>query len=276
MPISVRCRLPGSVFAPRLITMVLCAVFFFPLSSRAAESEAYVDLTHEYSEKTVYWPTAKRFRLQKVHEGKNDRGLYYAANNYSGAEHGGTHFDAPIHFAENGQTAEQVPLEKLIGAAVVVDVSEKVKGNRDYQVAVKDLTDWETLHGPIPPDSIVLLRTGFDAYWDNPKKYLGTAKRGNHAIALLHFPGLSPEAAGWLLDGGKVKAVGIDTASIDYGQADVFKTHRLLTAHNIPIFENLTDLGKLPPKGARLFALPMKIKGGSGAPLRAVAVLPKA
>ncbi|MDD5216724.1 MAG: cyclase family protein [Candidatus Omnitrophica bacterium] len=275
MSIFLRRSLSGRTYVPRLILMTLFALLSLPISGRAAESEVYVDLTHEYSEKTIYWPTAKRFHVQKVHEGKNDRGLYYSANNYSGAEHGGTHFDAPIHFAENKQTAEQVPLEKMIGAAVVVDVSAKVKGHRDYQVAVKDLTDWETLHGPIPPDSIVLLRTGFDAYWDNPKKYLGTAKRGNHAIALLHFPGLSPEAAGWLLDERKIKAVGIDAASIDYGQADVFKTHRLLTEHNIPIFENLTNLEKLPPKGAQLFALPMKIKGGSGAPLRAVAVLPK-
>lgn len=236
-------------------------------------SDRYIDLTHEFSSETLYWPTSKKFELEKVFEGKTERGLYYAANNFCAAEHGGIHLDAPIHFAEDAQTAEQVPLENLIGEAIVVDVTEKTEKDRDYEVAVRDFVEWESEHGEIPSGAIVLLRTGYSVYWPDAVRYLGTARRGKKAIRQLHFPGLHPEAAQWLVDRRKIKAVGIDTASIDRGQAKIFMSHRILLGRNIPVFENLVSLEKLPAKGARLIALPMKIKGGSGAPLRAVAVL---
>jgi kynurenine formamidase len=95
-------------------------------------------------------------------------------------------------------------------------------------------------------------------------------------VAKLHFPGLHPDAAKWIVANRAVKAVGIDTASIDYGQSTLYETHRALYASDIPAFENLASLDRLPPTGALLIALPMKIGGGSGAPLRAVAVVPKA
>jgi kynurenine formamidase len=93
-------------------------------------------------------------------------------------------------------------------------------------------------------------------------------------VAKLHFPGLHPDAARWLIANRSVNAVGIDTASIDYGQSTQFESHRALFAAEIPAFENLTALERLPPAGARVIALPMKIAGGSGGPLRAVAILP--
>jgi len=124
--------------------------------------------------------------------------------------------------------------------------------------------------------SIVLIRTGFASRWPDAVKYLGTAERGEAAVAKLHFPGLHPDAAQWLVSNRPIKAVGIDTASIDFGQSKGFETHRTLTARDIPAFENLASLDRLPPTGAIVIALPMKIGGGSGAPLRAVAVLPAA
>ena len=105
-------------------------------------------------------------------------------------------------------------------------------------------------------------------------KYLGTAERGPAAVPKLHFPGLHPDAARWLVANRRLKAIGIDTASIDYGQSTAFEAHRVLYAANIPAFENLTNLDRLPARGASIIALPMKIAGGSGAPLRAIAILP--
>ena len=93
-------------------------------------------------------------------------------------------------------------------------------------------------------------------------------------MAQLHFPGLHPDAVRWLLTNRRVAAVGIDTASIDYGQSTTFESHRTLAAGNVPVFENLASLERLPARGATIIALPMKIGGGSGAPLRAVALLP--
>jgi len=233
-----------------------------------------VDLSHDYSEQTVFWPTAEGFKLDKVADGMTEGGYYYAANNFSSAEHGGTHIDAPVHFAKGHRTVDQIPLDQLIGDAIVVDVSAKCASQPDYRVATEDFTAWEREHGQIPDGSIVLLRTGYSQYWPDASRYLGTAERGAGAVARLHFPGLHQDAARWLADSRRIKAVGLDTASIDYGQSTLFESHRILYERDIPAFENLTALDRLPATGATVVALPMKIRGGSGAPLRAIAVIP--
>lgn len=234
----------------------------------------WVDLTHAFSSQTLYWPNAERFKLETVFNGTTAKGYHYSANRYAAAEHGGTHMDAPVHFSAPGRTIERVPLTQGIGPAVVVDVTAKSLANRDYRIGPEDFIAWEKQHGRIPDQAIVLLRTGYDRYWPDAVKYLGTAERGDAAIPQLHFPGLAPAGARWLTEQRQVKAVGLDTASIDYGQSTRFESHQMLSGHNIPIFENLAGLGELPPTGVTLIALPMKIEGGSGAPLRAAAWLP--
>ncbi|WP_282122756.1 cyclase family protein [Algibacter mikhailovii] len=233
-----------------------------------------VDLTHEFSDETVYWVTAKEFEMEVVADGETDMGFYYAANNFTTAEHGGTHIDAPIHFAKGKQYVNEIPLENLMGSAVKIDVSEKALINPDYLVSIEDFTYWEKTNGmQIPDGSIVLLETGFSKYYPDKKTYLGTDQRGPEAVKLLHFPGLSPEAAQWLVDQRDIKSIGLDTPSIDYGQSQYFKSHVILLSKNIPAFENLTNLSELPSKGFDVVALPMKIKEGSGAPLRIIALV---
>jgi kynurenine formamidase len=233
-----------------------------------------VDLSHTYDETTVFWPTAEDFRLEKVADGVTPQGYYYAANNFFTSEHGGTHLDAPIHFAEGAMSVDQIPLDRFFGPAVVVDVTTASANDADYQVTVADFERAEREHGPIGPESIVLIRTGFAKRWPDAASYLGTAARGEAAVRDLHFPGLHPDAARWLVANRPVKAIGIDTASIDYGHSTLYESHRVLYAAGIPAFENLGVLDRLPPRGANIVALPMKIGGGSGAPLRAVAILP--
>jgi kynurenine formamidase len=240
----------------------------------ATSTARYVDLTHDLGAESLFWPTAEGFRLETVADGVTEGGFYYASNKYSGNEHGGTHLDAPIHFAEGRWTTNQIPLDRLIGGAVVVDVSAQSASNADYQVTIADLRAWERANGDLEADTIVLIRTDFSKRWPDAQRYLGTAERGAAAVAKLHFPGLHQEAATWLVDQRKVKAVGIDTASIDYGQSKEFESHRVLCGRNIPVFENLNALDQLPPRGAVVYALPMKIKGGSGGPLRAIAGIP--
>lgn len=233
-----------------------------------------VDLSHTYDRSTVFWPTADTFRLETVADGMTPGGYYYAANNFFSSEHGGTHLDAPVHFAQGAQSVEQIPLDRLVGAAYVVDVTDRANANADHQVSVEDLQRAEVAQGPIPRDAIVLLRTGFSARWPDAARYLGTALRGEAGAKALHFPGLHPDAAAWLVANRPIKAIGIDTASIDYGQSTAFESHRTLYAKNVPAFENLTGLEALPLTGAWIVALPMKIGGGSGAPLRAMAIVP--
>ena len=235
----------------------------------------WIDLTHDFSAETIYWPTASGFVLEKEFRGQTESGYFYAANHYGASEHGGTHIDAPIHFAEGHKSVDQLAPDQLIGPALVVDVSTQAQRDADYQVRVADVQAWESKHKKLPNGGILLLRTGFARYWPDAKKYLGTAEKGKDAVAKLHFPGLHPDTARWLVKEHHLKAVGLDTASIDYGQSTLFESHRILFAHDIPAFENVAALDQLPPKGAQIVALPMKIKDGSGGPLRIVAWVPR-
>jgi kynurenine formamidase len=235
----------------------------------------WVDLSHDFSSETIYWPTATPFKLEIVSAARTPAGFYYAANNFCAAEHGGTHLDSPIHFAEGRKTVDQLPLEQLIGNAIVIDVSEKALADRDYQISADDFTAWESQHGKIPDKAIVLLRTGYGKFWPVRLKYLGTDKSGPEAVAELHFPGLHPEAARWLVANRQINAIGLDTPSIDYGQSQLFESHQILFDKNIPAFENVANLDQLPATGALVIALPMKIKGGSGGPLRIIALVPQ-
>ena len=231
-------------------------------------SGEWIDLSYDFSDKTLYWVEADGFKKETVAEGQTDKGYFYSAYKFCAPEHGGTHLDAPRHFAEGRQTVDEVPLDKLIGAAVKIDVSAKTSANRDYQISVEDITNWETQNGVILENTIVLFQTGYGKFWGDRKQYMGTEGDAKH------FPGLGKEAAQWLIQNRKIKAVGIDTASIDYGASATFDTHVALMTQNVSAFENVANLDKLPAKGATIIALPMKIKGGSGAPLRIVAFIP--
>lgn len=232
-----------------------------------------IDLTYAFDETTVYWPTAEGFRSEIAFEGVTEQGYYYTANKFSTAEHGGTHIDAPIHFYKDRNTVDAIPLEQLMGRAVVIDVSEKCASNPDYQVQVDDFTAWEQKHAMQLHDVIVLLRTGFGKYWPDRVKYMGTDERGAEAVPKLHFPGLHPDAAKWLVANRSIKAIGLDTPSIDYGQSTLFESHVTLYEKNIPAFENIANLDQLPEKDFAVIALPIKIRDGSGGPLRIIAIV---
>ena len=247
-----------------------------PDASAAARFAAgtWLDLTHAFDAATIYWPTEKGFQFEPGANGPNPKGYYYAANRFATAEHGGTHLDAPRHFAEGRHTADQIKPERLVGEAAVIDVRAKCAANPIYEVTADDLVAWEREHGRQLVDVIVLLRTGWATRWGDRAAYLGTGVKGPEAVPLLRFPGLAPDAAKWLVGHRRVKAVGIDTASIDHGPSSLFGSHVALCTADTPIFENLAGLERLPAEGAFVVALPMKIAGGSGGPLRVLARLP--
>ncbi len=191
----------------------------------AIDTSKAIDLTYDYDEKTIYWPTAKPFEFQRESWGMSAGGYWYSAGRYSASEHGGTHLDSPI---------------------------------------------WEQANGTIPAGSIAVVRTGWGRYWPDKKAYLGTDRPGD--TANLRFPGIARDAALLLVE-RRVAGVGIDTASMDYGQSKDFITHQALNGAGIYGLENIANLEKVPVKGATLIALPMKIKGGSGGPVRIVALL---
>ncbi|WP_143959786.1 cyclase family protein [Litoribacter populi] len=235
----------------------------------------WIDLSYEFSPETLYWPAEPQgFHMDTISEGITEGGYYYSAFSFCAPEHGGTHLDAPIHFAEGQKSVEELTLEELTGSAVVVDVSQKAMQDRDYLISKEDIEGWEEENGKLPEDIILLIRTGYGQYYPNAKQYFGTELKGEEGVANLHFPGLGGDAAAWLAKERKIKAVGIDTPSIDYGQSKDFRAHQELMKKNIPAFENVANLDQLPTKGIYVVALPMKIKGGSGAPLRIIARVP--
>lgn len=261
---------------PTRTYLLVCAgvVVAFRLSAEPLDLQGYrlVDLTHAYNTDTVFWPSPPtQFRLEQLHFGETDGGYFYSAYRFSLPEHGGTHLDAPIHFARDRETVDRVALERLIGPVVVIDVSEKAATDRDYRVSAADVLAFEAQHGQIVSGTRVLVRTGWSSRWPDAAAYLGHATDA----AKLHFPSYGADAARLLVEERQVALLGIDTASIDYGPATDFPVHRIAAAANVPGLENIAGLDALPPRGAILVALPMKVEGGSGGPTRVVALVPR-
>jgi len=266
------------VLGPVAALAVLATAFGSPrLSSRrtdgaAIETSKVVDLTYSFDERTIYWPTAKPFDWHKESWGISPGGYWYSAARYAASEHGGTHIDSPIHFAEGKATVDEIPLSQLIGPVVRIDIVAACAKDPDYRLNVSDIVSWEKQHGRIAPGTIVFIHTGWGKYWPDKKRYLGSDVPGD--TAHLHFPGISREAAEFLVAKRKIKGVGIDTASLDYGPSKDFIAHRILNGGNVYGLENVAQMERVPARGATIVALPMKIKGGSGAPTRIIALLP--
>jgi kynurenine formamidase len=267
----------GRRFALGLILLIVGACAPTPIRTPAIDLARVdlVDLTHPISPKTLFWPTSPTgFELKTLSAGQTPGGYYYSAYTFSSPEHGGTHIDAPVHFSESGLSVDRIPPAALIAPAVVIDVSAKASGDRDYRLTPEDVAAFETASGRIPAGSVVLLRTGWDSRYSDRMAYFGDTTKGR--ADSLHFPGYGAEAARILVDDRTVAGLGVDSPSVDYGPSSDYQVHRIGAAKNVYNLENLTALDKVPATGAYIFALPMKIEGGSGGPVRAVALVPKA
>jgi len=262
----------ATAFWAMLVLIVLAACGQQRGTRFTLNSQTVVDLTYAFDENTIYWPNAHPFHWEKEKWGPTAGGYFYAAGRYAASEHGGTHIDAPIHFAEGKATLDQIQPERLIAPAIVIDSSRQCTAETDYRLAPADVAAFEKAHGRVPAGSIVLVRTGWGRYWPDRKKYLGSDVPGD--TEHLHFPGISGEAAKMLVEERKIFGVGIDTASMDYGPSKDFPAHRIFNGANVYGLENIANLDRVPVTGATIIALPMKIKGGSGGPVRIVALLP--
>jgi kynurenine formamidase len=259
---------------------LIAMLFIFSCSQKEEnklnlENIEWIDLSYSFDSTTLYWPNnATGFVHTTDAEGITPLGYFYSSYSICTPEHGGTHLDAPIHFAKNKLTIDELPMTSLTGKAVVIDVSENALEDRDYLVKVSDVEAWEKENGQLEENTIVLFRTGYGKFYPDREKYFGTGLKGVEAIPLLHFPGIDPATTKWLVENRNIKALGLDTPSMDYGQSKDFQTHRILLDKNKPGFENVANLDKLPSKGIYVVALPMKIGKGSGAPLRIIAGVP--
>jgi len=226
-----------------------------------------VDLTYTLNDKTPYWPGENYlpFELKTIATLEKDGVLSKAI---SMPEHLGTHIDAPNHFEANQPAVHEIPPEQLIGPGVVIDVSAQVEQNADYRLSVADIKAWEKQHGPLPEGAIVLAHTGWGRFWDNYPRYKNQDVRGT-----MHFPGFSAEAARFLVKQRKIRGIGIDTLSIDYGMSQDFAVHHAINGATKFGLENVANLDRLPPRGFTLIVAPVKIEGGTGGPTRIFAIV---
>lgn len=261
----------------------LIVVAAFPSDSLAQENESadlhalanairtgeirLVDLSHTLKAGMPFFPGGSPFEWSPISTYERDG---YASSRFSMGEHTGTHMDAPYHFNSEGQKVHEVKLDRAMALACVVDVRNEVSQNPDYEVALEDILKWETRNGRIPDHSVVLLRTGWSEFWNDPDRYINAGKDG-----MPHFPGLSREAAEFLARDRRIAGVGTDALSVDPGQNTTLIAHRILHSQGRYHLENLGNLDQLPPFGALLMVFPLPIEGGSGAPVRAVALVRK-
>jgi kynurenine formamidase len=254
------------------VITILSMMLLSGCQSRAKiDDQKLIDLTHPFDDQTMVWPTNRPFHWEKTAWGMTAGGYWYASGDFSMSEHGGTHMDAPLHFAEGRSSVDQIPVSRLVGPAVVIDVTKAASQTSDYRLTVTDLKEWESRHGHIPKGAIVLMRSGWGRYWGDREKYFGSHTPQD--AKSLHFPGFSKEAAEFLVLDREINGIGIDTASIDYGPSQDFIVHQIINGADKYGLENIAHVERLPPTGTTLIALPIKIKGGTGGPVRIVAVL---
>jgi kynurenine formamidase len=227
-----------------------------------------VDLTYALNEKSIYWPgeNYEPFRLKTIATLENDGVLSKA---FCMPEHLGTHIDAPNHFERNQPSVERIPPDQLLAKGVVIDISSAAMADPDYRLSVADVTRWEAEQGPIEAQSVVIARTGWGRFWNQPARYKNQDVRGQ-----MHFPGFSAEAARFLLDQRDIRGIGIDTMSIDHGLSKDFAVHHAINRRGRYGLENLAQLECLPARGFYLIIAPIKIETGTGGPTRVFAILP--
>jgi kynurenine formamidase len=224
-----------------------------------------IDLTHTVSGQSPTFEDHERFTARVVEDYEKDG---YFAREISLSEHFGTHLDAPAHFRRGAWTVDEIPAERLVRPLAVLDVGVKAKSNPDYVVSLQDIADWEEMYGHIPPAAVVMARTGWGLRWNSPGAY-----RNEDAKGVRHFPGFSLDAAKFLVLSRGAVGLGIDTFSIDAGISTDFPVHHFTSGHGVYHVEAAANLDRVPAIGALVVVAPAKLQGGSGGPVRVLALI---
>ena len=227
-----------------------------------------IDMTHALSPDSVYWPSASGNPFQYEARRRQPSGAV-SMGAYSTPKHHGTHLDAPIHGGDNQPSVDDLTPNDLFGPAVVIDVSEQSAANPDYAVGRDDILAWESSHGPLPDGAIVLMYSGWSEKYDDAAAYANQDDDGR-----MHFPGFSEEAARLLIDERNIRAIGVDTLSVDPGSAPGFRVHGTVNGNGKFHLENVANVHLLPASGAYLIVAPIKIAGGSGGQVRVFGIVP--
>lgn len=230
-----------------------------------------IDLTHSIDENIPTWEGERGFKsfVDVDYKDHEDHVRLMRYEMFAGI---GTHMDSPSHFCEGGKSVADILPENLFAKACVMDISFKIINNPNYMVSVEDLLDWESENGKILPGSIFLIYTGWSLKLSSdPEGY-----RNEDEFGYLHLPGVSLACADLLVE-REVFAVGIDTLSIDGGNLEPVAHKKILCTGSSSryIIENIVNLDRMPATGAYVVVAPIKISGGSEAPVRMFGVIKK-
>jgi kynurenine formamidase len=246
------------------------AIFLFGQRRSTPEQDTrfvVVDLTHSLNANVPTYELSEKPQYSEQTIASIDKDGYFARQ-ISLPEHYGTHLDAPAHFAHGLWTVDQIPAERLVAPLVILNVQKKAAFNPDYLVSVDDIANWEQVHGHIPQGAVVIANTGWDSRWSSAKEYRNADSR-----QVMHFPGYSTDSARFLVAGRTIIGLGIDTLSIDYGPSKDFPVHKYALSHSLYQLENVANLAQAPEFGATVVVAPSKLEGGSGAPVRILALV---
>ena len=222
-----------------------------------------VDLTHTLSPAFPTFFGTAGFRLERRYRLKRDGanvGWWHVL------EHAGTHVDAPFHYSDDGASADKIAPEQLVVPLAVVDVAAKAARDPDYQLSRADLAEWEASHGRLPDNACVAMNAGW-------AQHLGSRRFAGEHNGTMHFPGIGPDAAAWLITERRIAGLAVDTLSLDHGPSGDFRTHRLWLPSGRWGIENIAALDQVPPSGATLVVGLPKVKGASGGPARIFALV---
>ncbi|HWA80736.1 MAG TPA: cyclase family protein [Acetobacteraceae bacterium] len=216
----------------------------------------------------------KPFRSEPISR-YDEAGPSWYWNNFSSGEHTGTHFDAPIHWITGknlpNNSVDTIDPREFIGPAAVVDASHEVAADPDFVLTVDFLKKWEEMHGSIPPRAWLLFRTDWSRRAADPAAFLNLREDGAHT------PGPAPETVDWLIAARDARGFGVETINTDAGQSYrwpvPFPCHSKMHGANRYGLQCLKNLDQLPPQGAVILAAPLKIRNGSGSPLRVLALV---
>ncbi|KAF8777850.1 isatin hydrolase-like [Argiope bruennichi] len=256
-----------------MLLFILCAVVGALRDVTGAPlARKMVDMSYRFDDTTLHFPGTKEFEIIVVRNGTmEENGIWVQSEEYSSSTHVGTHMDAPAHFTKGGLTIDQIPVHRFIAPAAVIDITAKAQLDRDAEATVEDLLHWESITGQTLNETIVLLKTGWGKKWNNRTDFFGTPE--NDATKL-HFPGLAPDAATWLVENRNIYGIGTETLSFEKGATRTYPVHQTLLGHGIYGLENVANVDKIPIYGAKLYVLPMKVGRASGAPTRIIATYP--
>jgi kynurenine formamidase len=228
-----------------------------------------IDLTHSLNEESPFWPNGENTNPFKYKIISAQPSGASALGSYQTSEHNGTHMDAPIHFADNTTSVDEILPTDLFAPLVVIDVRGKCAVDPDYGLTVQDIRDWESKYGELPEGAVVIMSTGWSEKWDDIKAYQNKDESGK-----MHFPGFTKESNEFLVNERNIKGIGIDNLSVDPGAAKGFAAHSVTNGAGKWHLENVANTHLLPENGAFVIVAPIKIEGGSGGQVRIFAVIP--